>query len=187
LFERTVLRDVMTPCTVFLRPQETVGEAIELCKRTRLDDLVVIDGKGKLLGVCQRAELHAQDDDSTRQVLEVMATEVQTFAAGESLASPRNITGDVASPVVVVDERRPSAVTCNSLVALSRPSRWQSGLIALPRYERVSCSCPTRALKPRSRNDPGRAASRMSPMRRRQHAPMPGCRADDHLLITTVK
>lgn len=126
LFELTTVRDVMTPCTVFLGPQEPVAEAIELLDRTRLDGIPVVDNKGKLLGVCERISLaELAETDHAGIVREAMTAEVQTFAEDQSLAAlMEHFTRDNSSLVVVVDAGKPVGfVTCNSLVALSRPVR----------------------------------------------------------------
>jgi diguanylate cyclase (GGDEF)-like protein len=125
LFERTVVRDVMTPCTVFLRPQETVGEAIELLERTRLDGIVVVETGGKLVGVCERVRCAGVPEDElfTRPLREVITPDVRTFDEGESLvALMEYFNGDTDSFAVVLSGGRPIGfVTCNSLVAMSRP------------------------------------------------------------------
>ncbi len=136
LFESTTVRDVMTPCTVFLGPDEPVAEAIELLDRTRLDGIPVVDGKGKLLGVCERiclAEL--AETDHAGSVREAMTADVQTFTEAESLAAlMEHFTRDNSSLAVVVDGNKPVGfVTCNSLVALSRPVK-SSSLLADAEY-----------------------------------------------------
>ena len=125
LFERTSVRDVMTPCAVFLRPAESVGEAVELLDRTRLDGIAVVETNGKLLGVCERSHLAevAEADYPSRTVREAMTTDVRTFDEGETLqALMEYFNGDAKSLAVVVSRGRPAGiVSCNSLVALSRP------------------------------------------------------------------
>lgn len=125
LFQQTMVRDVMTPCTVYLEHNQTTAEAIDLLDRTRLDAIGVVDAKGKLLGVCQRADFAdaANTDDPQPTLIETMTTDVQTFDQRESLASLISyFTGNAASLVVVVDDGRPVGfVACDSLVMLSRP------------------------------------------------------------------
>src|SRR5690606_35766452 len=57
LFERTVARDVMTPCTVFVRPDEPIAQALDLMHQSRLEALPVVDSDGLLLGLCEQAQL----------------------------------------------------------------------------------------------------------------------------------
>jgi CBS domain-containing protein len=125
LFERTVARDVMTPCTVFLQPEEPLSRAAELLKRTRLDAIPVIDPAGKLLGLCQRdrATTAADGDAANRVVGDVMTTTVQKFDAHDDFATLMQFfTHDPLALGVVVDETRPMGLlNCDSLLALSRP------------------------------------------------------------------
>ncbi|MEX0978874.1 MAG: CBS domain-containing protein, partial [Pirellulales bacterium] len=125
LFERTSVRDVMTPCAVFLRPGESVGEAVELLDRTRLDGIAVVESNGKLVGVCDRTRLAEvpEADYPSRLVREAMSGDVRTFDEAASLAELMEyFNGDTTSLAVVVSRGRPlGIVTCNSLVALSRP------------------------------------------------------------------
>jgi CBS-domain-containing membrane protein len=131
LFEKTIVRDVMTPCTVFLGPDEPVAEAIELLDRTRLDGVDVVDAKGKLLGVCERISLaELAETDEARSVRDAMTTDIQSFDESESLAALMDyFTRDNSSLVIAVAGDHPVGfVTCNSLVALSRPVK--SGSLA---------------------------------------------------------
>jgi diguanylate cyclase (GGDEF)-like protein len=125
LFEHTVARDVMTPCTVFLGPGEPIAAAFDLIERTALDGVPVIDHKGKLLGVFERANCAevAEDDYSTRPVRDIMTTKFKTFEERDPLASLMEYFHGDAQPLAVVlcDGRPAGFVTCNSLVALSRP------------------------------------------------------------------
>ncbi len=140
LFERTVVRDVMTPCTVFLRPHEPVAEAIDLLDRTRLDGVPVVDAKGKLLGICERTSLaEIAETDDARTVREAMTTDIKSFGEDESLAVLMEyFTGEDGPLVAIVADGRPVGyVTCNSLVALSRPVK-QESLAADARYSDTS-------------------------------------------------
>jgi diguanylate cyclase (GGDEF)-like protein len=125
LFARTVVWDVMTPATVYLQPEESVGEAISLVERTRLEAIPVVDAKGKLVGVCHEAELAEvpETDYAKRTVGDVLTSGVKTFDRHESLATlMAYFKDDTATLIVVVDGGRPvGIVTCDSLVAMSRP------------------------------------------------------------------
>ncbi len=136
LFESTTVRDVMTPCTVLVRPEETVAEALELLDRTHLDGIPVVDAKGKLLGICERANLgQVAETADSRTVREAMTADVQSFEEHESLAALMDyFTRDSSSYVIAVAEGRPvGLVTCNSLVALSHPVK-QGSLTAEGEY-----------------------------------------------------
>jgi len=124
LFDSTTVRDVMTPCTVLLGPQEAVAEAIELLDRTQLEGIPVVDAKGRLLGICQRIELaELAETNHAGTVREAMTTSVKTFEESESLSALMDyFTDDNSTLVIAVSDGRPVGfVTCNSLVALSRP------------------------------------------------------------------
>jgi two-component system, cell cycle response regulator len=51
LFERTVARDIMTPCAATLRAGDAVGLAADLMRRSQLEALVVVDPDDKFLGL----------------------------------------------------------------------------------------------------------------------------------------
>jgi diguanylate cyclase (GGDEF)-like protein len=125
LFERATARDVMTPCTVFLRADEPAGHAIELLHRTRLEGIPVIDGEGKLVGLCEQHALASLPEAhyETHRIREVMTTDVATFDQQESFASLMEFfTRDSRSLTIVVHKSRPVGfVTCDSLLALPQP------------------------------------------------------------------
>ena len=125
LFEGATARDVMTPCTVFLRADEPAGHAIELLHRTRLEGIPVIDGEGKLVGLCEQHALASLGEAhyETHRIREVMTTDVATFDQQESFASLMEFfTRDSRSLTIVVHKSRPVGfVTCNSLLALPQP------------------------------------------------------------------
>lgn len=125
LFAHTTVTEVMAPCTVFLKPHEPLADAAELLKRTRLDAIPVIDTDGLLLGVCERARVAAapEFDYPARLVRDLLTTNVQTFEASANLSSLMQFfSRDERSLAVIVDGKRPiGLVTCDSLVALSRP------------------------------------------------------------------
>ena len=125
LFDRATARDVMTPCTVFLRADEPAGHAIELLHRTRLEGIPVIDGEGKLVGLCEQYALASLPEAhyETHRIREVMTTDVATFDEQESFASLMEFfTRDSRSLTIVVHKSRPVGfVTCNGLLALPQP------------------------------------------------------------------
>jgi two-component system cell cycle response regulator len=125
LFERATARDVMTPCTVFLRADEPAGHAVELLHRTRLEGIPVIDGDGKLVGLCEQHALAALPEVhyESHRIREVMTTDVATFDEQESFASLMEFfTRDSRSLTIVVHKSRPVGfVTCNGLLALPQP------------------------------------------------------------------
>jgi two-component system, cell cycle response regulator len=127
LFERTVARDVMTPCSVYLQAGEPLAEAVELLRRTQLEEVPVVDAEGRLLGVCEQstAARVPEAEHATRKVRDCMTTDVQTFGEYEKLTGLLDFfTRDRRLSTVIVQDGRPVGfVTCDTLVALSRPVR----------------------------------------------------------------
>ena len=125
LLKHTTAKDVMMPCTVFLRSNEPLGEAIELLGRTQLDAIPVVDADGTLLGLCEQEDVAtlATSDSRTRLIRDVMTTDVQTFDERKSLNSLLEFfTRDPRRLVVVVRDSRPVGfVTCSSLATLWQP------------------------------------------------------------------
>ncbi len=125
LLEHTTARDVMIPCTVFLRPNEPLGEAIELLGHTQLDAIPVVDADGTLLGLCEQENVAtlATSDSRTRLTRDVMTSDVQSFDERKSLTSLLDFfTRDPRRVAMVVRDRRPVGfVTCDSLATLWRP------------------------------------------------------------------
>jgi diguanylate cyclase (GGDEF)-like protein len=125
LFEGTVAGDVLTPCSVFLQPGEPASHAAELLQQTRLEAIPVVDGSGKLLGLCTQE--HAASEDvqrhASRLVRDVMITDVRRFGRQEEFATLMDFfTLDPLAWAVVVDDGRPVGVlNCDSLLALSQP------------------------------------------------------------------
>ncbi len=58
-FERTFARDVMTPCTVVLTAEQTIGQAASLFRRTCLAFMPVVDANGTLSGVVSQEDVCA--------------------------------------------------------------------------------------------------------------------------------
>ncbi len=125
LLEGTVAGDVMIPCAVFVQPNESIGEVVDLFHQTRLEGIPVVDGDGKLLGLCEQANVIAvpESQHATRVVRDVMTTDIPTFGEREGLTVLMDFFNrDPRSLVIVAREGRPVGfVTCNCLVALSRP------------------------------------------------------------------
>lgn len=126
LFERTVARDVMTPCTLVLGSGDTMGRAAALFRRTGVKALPVVDADGNLAGlVSQQSVLGGPDGEqlAALTVGEVMATEVPRYQENASLAELKDFfTRDSRAQVVIVCDQRPTGlVTPNSLAALGVP------------------------------------------------------------------
>jgi CBS domain-containing protein len=123
VFERTVARDIMTPCPCVLRASEPAVRAAQLLRRTQLDAIAVVDGRGKLLGLAtDHGELSdlAEGDDNAVKIGDVMLKDIPTYTEDTSLATLSEFfRHDAREHVVITRDRRPlGIVTSDSLVAL---------------------------------------------------------------------
>jgi diguanylate cyclase (GGDEF)-like protein len=126
LFDRTVARDVMSPCTVSLRPEEPIAEAATLLERTGQAALPVTDRDGKLMGLVMAEDLQARAENGARsaaRVCDVMLTNPVRFAEDASFAElVKFFSQDERWLGVIIAEDRPTGiVTRSSLASLSEP------------------------------------------------------------------
>ena len=157
LFERTTARDVMMPCSLVLRGDETVAEAAELFRQTRLDAMPVVDAGGKLTGLVFQESVVggpvdtrcAPTQNGNLRVGNVLTTDMPVYDEDTSFATLRDFfTRDSRSTIVIVSDDRPTGlVTPNSLAALSTPLSTESFTPAGPyrddsTYLQVSDLCP---------------------------------------------
>jgi two-component system, cell cycle response regulator len=125
LFERTVARDVMKPCTVVLKSDEPISRATELFERTRLEAIPVVDTAGNLLGLCRATQIEAMAESAVSHqiVKDIMTINVKRFGGCDDFATVMKFfTDDPMTLAVVVDSARPiGLLNCDSLLSLSRP------------------------------------------------------------------
>ncbi|MGE3807762.1 MAG: diguanylate cyclase [Gemmataceae bacterium] len=126
LFERTVARDVLMPCSLVLQPGETIEHAAQLLRRSHLEAAPVVDAGGKLLGLFKpdQVALASAGGHASRQVRESMS-DVRHFQSHEELATLMEFFNQdpLAWAVVVQDGRPLGLLNCDSLLALSHPVR----------------------------------------------------------------
>ncbi|MEN0110224.1 MAG: CBS domain-containing protein, partial [Planctomycetota bacterium] len=82
----STVKDIMTNQIVTIRPEATIGDAIELLLARRISGLPVVDGGGKLVGILTEFALLAlaYDHDITGQtVAEHMTHDVLTVDADD--------------------------------------------------------------------------------------------------------
>ena len=81
VFEHTVARNIMTPCTVVLREDDTLEKASDWFRRIRLPALPVVDAMGKLKGMIAASQLpeSAPQGEPGIKLKKAMATDVPTF------------------------------------------------------------------------------------------------------------
>ncbi len=122
LFERTVARDVMIPCPVVLRRDETIGRAQALFQQTQLRIIPVVDAIGNLAGCVAKNDV-AQDACHDQRLRDVLITDVPCLDEDTPFASIMDFyTTDERSLVFVVRGGRPvGLVTRHSLAMLSEP------------------------------------------------------------------
>jgi two-component system, cell cycle response regulator len=123
LFERTVARDIMVPCTVTLKSDDSIAWAAETFERTRLRALAVVDEEGKLAGLltAQGAQLRGAGEGTDKVVSSVMSREVVSFDEQTTLAALIDyFTQESPLVIVIVNKGRPTGmVTPSSLATLS--------------------------------------------------------------------
>ncbi|MEQ8787286.1 MAG: diguanylate cyclase [Pirellulaceae bacterium] len=131
LFEHTVARDVMTPCTVTLHTDDPVERAAVVLRQTRLFAVPVVDDQGALLGVVTQETDWSRLSSSwrgKRSVREVMNAHPATENEYTSFAAlVESISSDANSVIVIVDEGRPTGlITRDNLASLSEPLHTES-------------------------------------------------------------
>ncbi len=124
LFESTLARDIMVPCTVVLDRGDSISLAAQLLEQTQLRALPVIDDEGKLTGLLNANSilLHLAADDCAREpVSGIMSTEVVSFDEQTTLAALIDyFTQESPLVIVIVNKGRPTGlVTPSSLATLS--------------------------------------------------------------------
>ncbi len=131
LFERTLARDVMSPCTLIVKSDQTVAEAAALFRRTRLQALPVVDERGKLAGLIAAEKIPASPSaggSPSALVCDVMTYEVTSYEEDTSFSElVQFFKQDSGSLLVIVRGGWPTGfVTAGSLAALSEPLKTDS-------------------------------------------------------------
>ena len=126
LFERTVARDVMMPCLLALRDEDTVGRAAELFHRDQTSALPVVEADGKLAGVLLRESILSGPPGvelGAFPVRDLLTADVPVCDEQTSFATLKDFfTRDSKSLVLIVHADRPTGfVTPGSLAALREP------------------------------------------------------------------
>jgi diguanylate cyclase (GGDEF)-like protein len=126
LFERTLARDVMTPSTLTIKPDEPVAQAAALLRQSRLTALPVVDENGKLVGLVSESSVPAGRADierSSRRVRDVLSLDPPRYDEETTFAALMEFfTRDSRSLIVITHQDRPTGVvTRASLAALSEP------------------------------------------------------------------
>ena len=126
LFERTLARDVMTPSTLTIEPDEPVAQAAALLRQSQLTAIPVVDENGKLVGLVSETSVPAGRADierSSRRVRDVLSLDPPRYDEETTFAALMDFfTRDSRSLIVITHQDRPTGVvTRASLAALSEP------------------------------------------------------------------
>lgn len=125
LFEHTVARDVMLPCTVILNATDSLRAAESLFQQTHLTSMVVVDGEGQLAGSVfaeDVAEYLQASGDPDRSVSGIMAQGTDVVDEDTPFADLiRQFAENDIDLVVVVDDGHPTGiVSAASLASMSQ-------------------------------------------------------------------
>jgi predicted transcriptional regulator/GGDEF domain-containing protein len=122
LLESAVIRNIMIPCTLLLRTQDSLRQVEALFRQTQLRALPVVDDEGKLAGLVSASNLreHTLSLDATqRSVEEIMDRDIASFDEQTSLAAVIDYFAQEALVIVIVNKGRPTGlVTPHSLATL---------------------------------------------------------------------
>jgi DNA-binding response OmpR family regulator/CBS domain-containing protein len=124
LFERTLARDIMVPCTLVVRKEDTLAEASALFEQTQLQALPVVDEEGKLAGLLTASTVRMRlsaDEASNKPASSAMTSDVASFDERTTLdALIDYFTQESPLAIAIVHKGRPTGlVTPSSLATLS--------------------------------------------------------------------
>ena len=127
LFDRTLARDVMAPCTVHLREDDTAQHAVAVFERTGQSAIPVVNREGKLTGLMTADNLNidaAEQRTPAVLVRDVMTPDPVQFDEAATFARLVSFFSEFerSLAVVVAEGERPTGiVTRTGLAALSEP------------------------------------------------------------------
>ncbi len=126
LFEQTVARDVMTPCTLTLQRKDTVGRAADIFRRTDAGALPVVEPDGKFVGALFPGSILSGprgEEMEDMAIDDLLTTDIPTYDEETGFSELRDFfTRDSRSLILIVHKGRPTGfVTPNSLTVLSEP------------------------------------------------------------------
>jgi diguanylate cyclase (GGDEF)-like protein len=120
IFAHTTARDVMTPCTLTLRPEDSIDRADRTFRRHQTALLPVVNAKGLLQGVLTAESVTNHDSTESYRVRDLMTHDVKRFEENESFEQLKEFFATDSRPfAVIVRQGRPTGlVTPNNLIAL---------------------------------------------------------------------
>lgn len=124
LFENSLARDIMVPCTLWLDEKDTVARAAALFEQTQLQALPVVNEEGKFAGLLTRTGVQlrmAAENIGDRPVSSLTASDVASFDEHTTLAALIDyFSQESPLAIVIVNKGRPTGlVTPSSLATLS--------------------------------------------------------------------
>ncbi len=123
LFETTIARDVMHPCTVWIHESDTLQTAAKLVRRTQLPAVPVLNDAGKVSGLLTREALEQELTSGDRLPHQCTAGEVGLpRPICEASHAPfnavlENFSHDPQAVVLVLDQERPTGIITLANVA----------------------------------------------------------------------
>jgi CBS domain-containing protein len=124
LFENTLARDIMVPCTIVVGAKNPLAHAAALFEQTQLQALPVVDEEGKLAGLVTAAGTRLRltaGDLKDEPVSSFMTSDMASFDERTSLPALIDyFTQESPLAIVIVHKGRPTGlVTPSSLATLS--------------------------------------------------------------------
>lgn len=119
LFENTVIRNMMVPCTLLVKAHDSIGQVRGLLRQTGLQALPAVDDEGKLAGLVTASQVQ-QAEVANEPVSTVMQRDIASFDEQTSLSAIIDYFAQEAPLVVViVNKGRPTGlVTPGSMASL---------------------------------------------------------------------
>jgi diguanylate cyclase (GGDEF)-like protein len=119
IFKRTTVKDVMTPCTLVLRPEDPLERANHAFQQLRTNVLSVVDARGLLQGVLTSEMLENRGGES-HHVRDLMQHDVKRFEETESFECLKEFfASDPRQLAIAVRQGRPTGwVTPDNLISL---------------------------------------------------------------------
>ena len=120
IFEHTTARDVMTPCTLTLRVEDSIDRADRVFGRHQTALLPVVNAKGLLQGVVTAESLRGRDSTESYRVRDLMTHDVKRFEETESFERLKEFfANDSRQFAIIVRQGHPTGwITPNNLLAL---------------------------------------------------------------------
>jgi GGDEF domain-containing protein/predicted transcriptional regulator len=124
LFENSLARDIMVPCTLWLDENDTVARAAALFEQTQLQALPVVNEEGKFAGLLTTTGIQlrmAAENIGDRPVSSLTASDVASFDERTTLTALIDyFSQESPLAIVIVNKGRPTGlVTPSSLATLS--------------------------------------------------------------------